>query len=331
MQSPSDPATLPLTLPTARPAAARCGPPSAPVCPACPACGQTSQGLFRVHGHEIRQCRRCLHRFVAIDSDDLAHVATVYGDDYFNGGGAGYDNYAAEADLLRAHGRRYADLLEQHGVLPGRLLDVGAACGFILDGFGQRGWQGIGLEPNAGMVARGRQSLGLDLRVGTAESIGPVTRPAAGQAGDEPGAGFDLVTMIQVIAHFHDLRQALSNLRDRTRPGGYWLIEAWDYRSLSARVAGRHWHEYSPPSVLHWFTRQHLTDLVAGFGFSPIAHGRPRKALKGSHARSLLQHHLGGWAPGRWLLPAARLIPEDLQIPYPANDVFWLLCRLDRH
>ena len=60
-----------------------------------------------------------------------------------------------------------------------------------------------------------------------------------------------------------------------------------------------------------------------------VAQGRPRKFLRGSHARSILEHKLGGSVPGRWLLPMTRAIPEDLAIPYPADDVFWLLCRLD--
>jgi hypothetical protein len=33
--------------------------------------------------------------------------------------------------------------------------------------------------------------------------------------------------------------------------------------------------------------------------------------------------------PGRLLAPALRLIPELLEMPYPADDPSWLLCRRD--
>lgn len=301
--------------------------PSVRLAASCPLCRQSGRERFRAHGYGVLDCLGCGHRFAGL-APSRGHVAAVYGEDYFQGGGAGYADYAAEADLLRAHGRRYADriapLVAAAGGLgptgngAGRMLDIGAACGFVLDGFAERGWHGTGIEPNPTMAERGRRA-GRDVRVGTAERLDAL--------GDDPP--FDLVTMIQVVAHFHDPGLAFANLRDRTRPGGWWLIETWDHRSLAARLAGRRWHEYSPPSVLHWFTRERLATLVAGYGFSVVAHGRPRKSLRGSHARSLLRYKLGDSALGRWLSPALSLIPASAEIPYPADDLFWLLCRRD--
>ncbi len=310
---------------------------------ACPLCAGESRQLFLAHGYPVLECRRCRHRFAGL-RPDASHVATVYDDSYFDGGGAGYDDYLAESEILTAHGRRYADLLAGHGVNAGRVLDVGASCGFIMKGLSSRGWQGIGLEPNATMAARGRALTGADIRVGTAEGLPATATPDAVTSGDAPGpasgdgdttwqrapeGSFDLVSLIQVMGHFHDARLALDRLRARTRPGGWWLVETWDHGSLSARLAGRQWHEYSPPSVLHWFTLGTLTTLLADYGLKAVAHGKPRKYLRGSHARSLLEHKLVDWAPGRLLLPLTRRIPESAAIPYPANDLFWLLCRLE--
>ena len=297
----------------------------------CPLCAGESRQLFLAHGYPVLECERCHHRFAGLAPPD-DHVAAIYDDSYFDGGGAGYDDYLAEGEILTAHGRRYAGLLARHGVTPGRVLDIGASCGFIMKGLASGGWQGIGLEPNATMAARGRSLAGVDIRVGTAEGL-PALAAAPVETDDPirrpPEGRFDLISMIQVIAHFHDLRLALDRLRTRTNPGGWWLIETWDHTSLSARVAGRRWHEYSPPSVLHWFSRQTLTALLADYGLKPIAHGRPRKYLRGSHARSLLAHKLGDRGPTRLLLPLTRAIPGKVAIPYPADDLFWLLCRRD--
>lgn len=333
--APPGPTILISSAPSSR--IARRDPPSGPVAdPAtCPLCGGDSRQRFLAHGYPVLVCRHCDHRFAGL-VPSAEHVQTIYDDSYFDGGGAGYDDYLAEGEILTNHGRRYADLLASRAIEPGRLLDVGASCGFIMTGLSSRGWHGVGLEPNASMAARGRALSGVDIRVGTAEALPALQATQAPDAHDEsdalhrpPEGSFDLISMIQVIAHFHDLRLAFDNLRARTNPGGHWLIETWDHGSLSARLAGRHWHEYSPPSVLRWFTRKRLTALLAEYGMRPVAHGRPRKFLRGSHARSLLAHQLGESRPGRLLLPLTRAIPESLAIPYPADDLFWLLCRRD--
>jgi hypothetical protein len=54
--------------------------------------------------------------------------------------------------------------------------------------------------------------------------------------------------------------------------GRAWIIETWNRDDWVARLLGRHWHEYSPPSVLHWFNPDGLRRLV---NFIPI-----EKALK---------------------------------------------------
>ena len=72
--------------------------------------------------------------------------------------------------------------------------------------------------------------------------------------------------MIQVVAHFHDLQSAFSAAAEHTRPGGHWLIETWNCRSLkAARFFGSEWHEYSPPSVLQWFTPTSLERLSSNY------------------------------------------------------------------
>ena len=281
----------------------------------CPVCGGPTQRLFVKNNYGIHDCARCGHRAADL-ATTAAHVVQIYGDHYFHGGGDGYPDYLAEGALLQAHGRRYGALLQRY--LPvGRVLDVGAAAGFVLSGLQTHGWQGVGLEPNAQMADYGRRRLGLTMGTGDLERS-----PLQGS-----GERFDLVTMIQVIAHFYDLRQALAQAAALTRPGGYWLIESWDYTSWPARLLGENWHEYSPPSVLHWFSPQGLTALAAQFGMTPVASGRPRKDLNGAHAKSLLRHKVQGTAAATLFNRPLDLIPDEFPIPYPAFDLFWSLFR----
>jgi SAM-dependent methyltransferase len=278
----------------------------------CQICGSGMQRKFARHGYDICECGKCHHQSAKID-ETHNHVARVYSDDYFRSGGAGYPDYLGEAKILIDHGRRYARLVSRH-LPPGRMLDVGAASGFILKGFIECGWAGRGIEPNGQMAEYARERLGLSVDCGTLEE-------------DTSGETYDLISMIQVVAHFLDLHAAFNAARNRTASGGYLLIETWDKDSLTARIFKERWHEYSPPSVVHWFTPKTLSLLARSFGFAEVARGRPIKWLNGAHARSLLQHKSDHSSLGRAAASLSRLIPARLPIPYPAEDLFWTLYR----
>ena len=164
------------------------------------------------------------------------------------------------------------------------------------------------------MAEYARSRLGLHVEAGTIEQYETADR-------------FDLVAMIQVVPHFRDPRSALESAAAWVRPGGHLLIESWDRGSWMARGMGRYWHEYSPPSVLHWFTREGLSRLAAEAGLREVARGRPRKRLSAGHAKSLLRYKYGETAAGRLLVGTLGVLPDGLTLPYPADDLFWMLLR----
>ena len=278
----------------------------------CPLCKNTSRRLFQKHGYWIRECEGCSHQFAEITHWE-GYVDRIYGDHYFRGGGAGYPDYFNEEKLLVAHGRRYARLMSNYSK-PGRVLDVGAAAGFILKGFEEMGWIAKGIEPNIGMVNHARSRLGLDVEACTLEEF---------RSSDQ----YDLICMIQVVAHFVDPRQAFRVAEQLTKPGGFWLIETWDRRSWTARCLGQLWHEYSPPSVLHWFSAASLRHLAREFELREVAHGRPMKWIRSSHAKAIAVDKLGGASLGRLILGVSSIFPNRLPVPYLMDDVFWALCQ----
>lgn len=276
----------------------------------CVVCGAETAPDFLKYDYWINRCPRCGHQAVAW-TPPATHLDEVYSDHYFHGGGDGYPDYLAEGKLLTAHGRRYGRRLAEY-MAPGTVLDVGAAAGFLLKGLQDTGWTGLGLEPNTSMAALGRERLGLTMVTGALEQF-------------QHAQPFDLVSMIQVIAHFHDLAQALQRAAMLTKPGGFWLIESWNRASLPARLLGEQWHEYSPPSVLHWFAPADLRQLVARYGFTPVAQGRPQKWISAAHAKSLLHYKLQARRGYRYVASALQLVPDELALPYPAFDLFWML------
>ena len=119
------------------------------------------------------------------------------------------------------------------GTLPpetgGRLLDVGCACGFLLEAAARRGFQPVGVELSEWAVAYARREFGAEVHRGT----------LADQ--DFANASFDVVVMADVIEHLPDPVSELRRVYDLLRPGGLILILTPDIGSLAARLAGRHW------------------------------------------------------------------------------------------
>ena len=272
----------------------------------CPLCDSETKYAFTAKGFELRDCAKCSHRFASIPADEK-HVAAIYDDAYFNGGGAGYSDYLQEAEMLVERGKMYASVLEKFSPEKGKILDIGAAAGFLLKGFADKNWRGVGLEPNAEMARFGREKLNLEIRQGSLETF-------------ETTEKFDLVSMIQVAAHFYDPRKAFEKAFRLLNEKGFLLVETWNRDSLSARIFGKNWHEYSPPSVLQFFSENGLSDFLEINGFEKIARGRPTKKISGAHAKSLLRYRLGE----NFLL---KLIPDKINFPYPSEDLFWALYR----
>lgn len=277
----------------------------------CESCFGGLTALRHAAGAWYYRCAAC--GLTQLDSRlDESQALTIYDDSYFSGGGSGYPDYAAESRLLREHGRRYARVVAGF-MPPGRLLDVGGAAGYLAQGFCDAGWRATVLEPNPTMAAIAT-SLGEESRVGVLESFH--TRQA-----------FDLVAMIQVIAHLFDMRKALATVASSTSEGGHLLVETWNADSATARFFKSQWHEFSPPTVRRIFTPAALDRALADYGFTRVAKGRPQKWLSGSHAKSLLAHKAAQGAMMRVAHTLAHLVPDGAKIPYPAEDLFWALYR----
>ena len=267
---------------------------------------------FFKNGYPIAYCKSCDHLYTD-HKPTIQEVNEIYSDDYFFKGGAGYDNYIIQRDMLIKRGEYYADKLSKH-TLQGKVLDIGSAAGFILKGFENKGWNGTGIEPNKSMVDYGKHNLGLNLINGTIETV-------------EVQEKFDLVIIIQVLAHIFDLNSLIKKISQYLNPNGLVLIETWNKDSWTAKMFGKHWHQYSPPSTLNYYSKKTLNHFMNQQKFSIVAQGRPKKNILSDHAKSLLDHKFKEINGFSWLSVLLKLIPNNIMLPYPSEDLFWALYR----
>ena len=273
-------------------------------------CSEEKTSLFTRKGYLIKECKTCGHRFTEIKDIDN-HLAEAYSDDYFFEGKEGYPNYLEEKDMLLKSGEKYVKVISKY-TNPGKVLDVGCAAGFILKAFDNAGWECCGIEPNDSMASYGRKELKLDIRTGGMETFNPDQK-------------FDLINLIQVIGSLYDLDKAMENVSQLCKQGGLVMVESWDRESLAARFFGKSWHEYCPPSVVHWYSDKTLTQLFKYHGFEIIAKGRPSKTINLKHGLAIIAENSSKSVLKKRFFNFLSRTLGNIAVPYPPVDVKWYL------
>jgi len=143
--------------------------------------------------------------------------------------------------------RRRARLMFLGGGRAATLLDIGCGDGSFLREMAHRGWQVSGVDFDSEAVALTRARHGLDVRVGTAESVAA------------SGEKYDVVTASHVIEHVPDPIQFLRNCGRLLRPGGRVILRTPNSASFGHRKYGRDWRGLEPPRHLQLFTTLSLS------------------------------------------------------------------------
>lgn len=267
---------------------------------ACECCGETEHvPLVPVGGHHTRPyriCRRCGTGHL----DSGPAVGETFDEGYFVQGGAraGYMDYEADEVWHRRTARRRLQRVAAAlpGHTPGRLIDVGAATGFVCDEARRSGWDAAAVERSAWAAERCRTR---GIRV---------EDDLAAYQDEQP---VDAVTFFQSLEHFPDPAGALRLSSRILRPGGVVVCETWDARSWTARLLGRRWQQLSPPSVLWLFTRAGIDHWARDHGFG-LTSWRPTPKVV-----SLAT--VAGQALGGRSLPGA--IGVRIGVPYFLDDL----------
>jgi SAM-dependent methyltransferase len=224
----------------------------------CPVCGSREVTRWaEVAPWRYVACSTCdLVRLAPLPSEEMA--AGFYDDTYFTGSAhRGYADYVADETVHRANARRHLRRLERRGATkPGRLVEIGAAAGFLLDEARRRGWRVDGVEVAASMRDAARDLHGIDLATAVDELDG---RDA-----------IDVVVANQVLEHTVDPLGLLTDLHARMATGGTVSIETWDRGALVARALGPRWQQVNPPSVLWLWDARQLCALLDRAGFDVV-------------------------------------------------------------
>jgi 2-polyprenyl-3-methyl-5-hydroxy-6-metoxy-1,4-benzoquinol methylase len=139
----------------------------------------------------------------------------------------------------------------------GRLLDVGAGRGILVEGLRALGWKAEGLDFDPAAVQSARER-GLTFHLG-------------GLAEQRfPDRAFDAITMSHSLEHVHDPVAWLAEARRILRPGGRLALATPNSRSVLHGWFGAHWFSLDPPRHLHLFNRDALSSALRKAGFARL-------------------------------------------------------------
>ncbi|WP_419908181.1 class I SAM-dependent methyltransferase [Hoeflea sp.] len=189
----------------------------------------------------------------------------------------------------------------------GRLLDVGAGSGILVDEALQAGYHAEGIEPSVALQKRAAASaLSVHLGVLPDPSVrGP----------------YDCVTLIDVIEHVPDPVGLLTDIAGVLKDDGVCLIVTPDVRSWAARLMRWHWWHYRIAHI-GYFDRSTLTRAAGAAGLQILSISRPTWYFPASY----LMERVLSYAPNRLRPPVPRMA-DKITVPLNLFDSYALICR----
>jgi 2-polyprenyl-3-methyl-5-hydroxy-6-metoxy-1,4-benzoquinol methylase len=192
----------------------------------------------------------------------------------------------------------------------GRLLDVGAGSGVMVESATNRGYDAIGIEPSGPMQARAAQS-GL-----------PVIHGVLPHPGAE--GPFDVVSVIDVIEHVPDPVGLARSVADVMAHDGICVMVTPDVDSFAARLMGWSWWHYRIAHI-GYFNKQTFTQTLKKAGLRPLLFRRPSWYFPAGY----LFRRVVSYLPAR-LRPRVPKFLDRIVVPLNLFDSYLVLFQKER-
>ena len=224
----------------------------------CPVCSSAAiHPALTVKDHSVSgdyfviwACRDCTVRFTQDAPDEVSIGAYYQSPNYISHSNTRKGLVNRLYQQVRNYTlRQKARLIGRFASDKGRVLDIGAGTGAFLNTMKAKGWQTIGLEPDAG--ARAQAQALYQLQLGDPRDLAALTEHS-----------FDAVTMWHVLEHVHPLHAYLERIKDLLRADGRLVVAVPNYSSLDSAIYGLYWAAYDVPRHLYHFTPRSMDVLM---------------------------------------------------------------------
>ena len=208
----------------------------------------------------IWQCNTCTVRFTQDVPEQDAIGAFYASDNYISHSDTkkGIINSLYHLVRKRTLGSKRRLVINEVGMLKGKILDIGCGTGAFLNTMKEAGWSINGLEPDA--LARTKAVELYDIHPQSSEKLFDL-KPAT----------FNAITMWHVLEHVHELHAYIKQIGDLLTSNGKLFIAVPNYTSTDAEIYGAYWAAYDTPRHLYHFSPQSMEKLVSMHGLKITA------------------------------------------------------------
>ncbi len=220
--------------------------------------------LFTKNTFRIARCGHCNLVYV-INPPDEKEISNIYTEEYFTGdiSRLGYTNYVEEQKCNRINFQRTIANIERYAK-GGKILDVGCASGEFLKLLDDS-WDKYGVDISDYICRYAIESYGFNVIKGELIHF-PCDKES-----------FTVVTFLDALDHMRDPIKNLRAACELLKKGGLMVITCGDTESLFARIMGKRWYAYIPPTHLFFFSRSVLSKILTDMGLRIVKIGYPGK------------------------------------------------------
>jgi SAM-dependent methyltransferase len=284
----------------------------------CPVCGRHDIGkqlTKTVQGTEMHFgfCAGCstLYANPRLTSESLKMLYAS--SEFFEGAedNLNYYSFLAGEDYLRRTARGRIDRFKSFAKGK-RLLEVASAAGFFLVEAKAAGFDCEGVEISAPMAAYASKRWDVPVRPASIEEI------------DLEDESFDVIASWGVMTIIRDPKKLIAKFHAALKPGGVWVFNTYDNRSLWGRMFGSKWYILVPnTSQIH--NDHTLRKLIDEAGFNLVARRHDRPYASVERLLFVLATHVGDQRVPRKFFDRIHAL-NKIVVPAVAPDAYEYIC-----
>jgi SAM-dependent methyltransferase len=191
----------------------------------------------------------------------------------------------------------------------GRLLDIGAGSGILVEQAANKGYEAEGVEPSR-WLQRKAQERGLAVYPGAFPN-------------EHIKGRYDVMTVIDVIEHVSDPLQLLSDANKYLNENGVLIIITPDVHSLAAKMLGWKWWHFRVAHI-GYFNKNTLRLVTEKTGFRIVTYMRPSWCFTVDYLWERLKKYLPGTV--HFSMPSSL---REIKIRLNLRDSLMVVCKLN--
>jgi len=242
--------------------------------PTCYICNAPTSFYCNKGNAIYQRCKKC----GLIYQNPLPSIQEMkqYADQEYSEGGL-YADYVSGRELKYATFRQRVKTI-QNFVTTGRLLDVGASCGYFIDVTLEAGFDSYGVEFSEVAIAAASKQARERIMLGDVNEINHAHHNS-----------YDVITAFDILEHTFNPLEFLTQLKQLLKPNGLLVISTPDTEHFLRFLMGTHWPMLQPYQHTYLFSKSSFQLALEKVGLKNLGLTSAKKILTAEYLAKQLR------------------------------------------